>query len=134
MHRSQVAIDRLRHLHRDVEWPEARKAMRRNILTQVITDETRKYIQMEEDETLETMGYTYDLETLISMASKYEKVHNKAPKKELPTVFQVASGGLVEDPYKLKTELQALKKENFTDKNLLRELVTELIANPAMPR
>ena len=68
MHRSQVAIDRLRHLHRDVEWPEARKAMRRNILTQVITDETRKYIQMEEDETLETMGYTYDLETLISMA------------------------------------------------------------------
>lgn len=134
MHRSQVAIDRLRHLHRDVEWPEARKAMRRNILTQVITDETRKYIQMEEDETLETMGYTYDLETLISMASKYEKIHNKAPKKELPTVFQVASGGLVEDPHKLKTELQALKKENFTDKNLLRELVTELIANPAMPR
>jgi len=134
MHRSQVAIDRLRHLHRDTEWPEARKAMRRNILTQVITEETRKYIQMEEDKTLETMGYTYDLETLISMASKYEKIHNKAPKKELPTVFQVASGGLVEDPHKLKTELQALKKENFTDKNLLRELVTELIANPAMLR
>jgi len=134
MHRSQVAIDRLRHLHRDTEWPEARKAMRRNILTQVITDETRKYIQMEEDETLESMGYTYDLETLIRMASKYEKLHNKAPKKELSTVFQVASGGLVDDPQKLKNELLHLKKENFSDKNLLRELVTELIANPAMPR
>ena len=134
MHRSQVAIDRLRHLHREVEWPEARKAMRRNILTQVITDETRKYIQMEEDETLETMGYTYDLETLISMASKYEKVHNKAPKKDLQTVFQVASGGLLEDPQKLKNELQHLKRETMTDKNLLREIVTELIANPVTPR
>ena len=133
MHRSQLAVDRLRHLYRPEVWPEIRDQMRKNILTQVISEETRRYIQMEEDETLETMGMPYELQTLISMANRYEKIHNKIPRKEMQTVFKVASGGLVDDQ-KLKSELHHLKKENFTDKNLLREIVSELLINPAMTK
>ena len=133
MHRCLVAIDKLRIQYPPESWPESRKWLRRNILTQIITDETRRYITQEEDNVMEKFGIPIDIEQLISLAHIFEMQHNKAPKTELTTLFQAASGGLSEDPLKMKSELNYLKKEALTEKNLKNTLV-ELLANPVMPR
>ena len=117
MLRCLVAIDRLKILYLPQNWPEARINLRRNILTQIITEDTRRYIRMEEDDILEKHGLPIDLDALILMAHKYEIQYNKAPKTEVSTLFQVASGGLSEDPHKLKAELKYLKRETFNEKN-----------------
>jgi hypothetical protein len=54
------------------------------------------------------------------MAHKYEVQYNKAPKTEVTTLFQVASGGLSEDPQKLKSELKHLKREAKRDELLIK--------------
>ena len=133
MHRCLVAIDKLRILYNPEAWTETRLWLRRNILTQIITEDTRRYIRLEEDDILEKFGIPIELETLISMANKYEIQHNKAPKSELKTMFQVASGGLTEDPQKLRNELSHLKKETFLEKNLKNNLM-EIMANPVMTK
>ena len=61
-----------------------------------------------------------DLDALITMAHKYEVQYNKAPKTEVTTLFQVASGGLSEDPQKLKSELKHLKREAKRDELLIK--------------
>jgi len=116
MLRCLVAIDRLKILYLPTAWPEARINLRRNILTQIITEDTRRYIRLEEDDILEKHGLPIDLDALITMAHKYEVQYNKAPKTEVTTLFQVASGGLSEDPQKLKSELKHLKRETFQEK------------------
>ena len=133
MLRCLVAIDRLKILYLPRNWPEARINLRRNILTQIITEDTRRFIRMEEDDILEKHGLPIDLDALITMAHKYEVQYNKAPKSEVSTVFQVASGGLSEDPQKLKTELKHLKKEIFTDKNL-KNSSADILTAPVMPK
>jgi len=50
MYRSLISIDRLRHLYSVEAWPEIRSTLRRNILTQVISEKTRRHIQIEERE------------------------------------------------------------------------------------
>jgi len=45
MARSMIAIDRLKHLHPSEAWPEVRNIMRRNILTQVISDKTKRLVK-----------------------------------------------------------------------------------------
>jgi hypothetical protein len=72
MLRCLVAIDRLKILYLPQNWPEARINLRRNILTQIITEDTRRYIRMEEDDILEKHGLPIDLDALILMAHKYE--------------------------------------------------------------
>ncbi len=130
MLRCHVAIDRLKILYLPQNWPEARKNSRRNMLTQIITEDTKRYIRMEEDDILEKHGLPIDLDALILMAHKYEIQYNKAPKTE---VFQVASGGLSEDPHKLKAELKYLKRENFNEKNQ-KSHQSELSAAPVMTK
>jgi hypothetical protein len=56
MLRCLVAIDRLKIIYLPSAWPKARINLRRNILTQIITEDTRRYIQLEEDDILEKHG------------------------------------------------------------------------------
>ncbi|MCZ2207549.1 hypothetical protein [Cylindrospermopsis raciborskii] len=131
MHRSLVAIDRLQHLHSKEAWPEIRNTMRRNILTQIIADETRRHIQLEENEILEKTGLHIPIEKLINMAQKFETFHNKIPSKDVTTAFQVASGGFIQNIEQLKMENYHLKRNQYQDKRQITECVQELLANPA---
>ena len=92
MHRSMISIDRLKHLYSNEAWLEIRTTLRRNILTQVISDKTRRHIQIEENEIIEKTGLHIDMDKLIDMAQRYEMSHNEIPNKEVSTVFKAASG------------------------------------------
>ena len=134
MHRCLVAIDRLRIQYPTETWPETRVWLRKNILTQVVTEDTRRFIRAKEDDVMESFGIPLDIDQIITLAHKYEIQHNKAPRTEMSTLFQVASGGISEEPQKMKSELSHLKKEAFTEKNLKNTLLEILTSNPVMAR
>ena len=125
MHRCLVAVDKLRIQYSDDSWPVNRNWLRRDILSQIITEETRRFIRLKEDNIMENFGILLDIEEVIKLAHKYELEHMKAPETEVSTIFQVASGGLAEDFLKMKSESNYLKK---TRKNTLLEILT----NPVM--
>ena len=133
MHRCLVAVDRLRVQYPPDSWPESRIWLRRNILSQIITEDTRRFIRSKEDDVLENFGISLDIDQVIKLAHKYEIEHNKAPKTEVSTLFQAASGGLAEDSLKLKSENNYLKKEVATEKSLQKTLL-EYLANPVMAK
>jgi hypothetical protein len=58
---------------------------------QIIADETRAYIQNEEDDAIESTGMPYKLKKLVKMASRYEHQHNKLPDKYIQTIFDTSS-------------------------------------------
>jgi hypothetical protein len=121
MDRCIVDIDKLRHLYPESGWAEMRQHMRRNILMQVIKEETKRHVQMEEDDITESTGMPYDFEKLIRLADRYERHHNAAPEKEITTLFKVASGGLVQkatDNVKAQDQLQHFKKEQMLEKKI----------------
>jgi hypothetical protein len=121
MDRCIVDIDKLRHLYPESGWAEMRQQMRRNILMQVIKEETKRHVQMEEDDITESTGMPYDFEKLIRLADRYERHHNAAPEKEVTTLFKVASGGLVQkamDNIKTQDQLQHFKKEQMLEKKI----------------
>lgn len=101
--------------------------MRRNILTQVISEDTKRHIQLEENEILEKTGFGVEIEKLIDMAKKYEVFHNKVPTRDVATAFQVASGGFTCNPEHIKLENQALKRKDYTDRKNMTELVHEVL-------
>ena len=126
MDRCILDIDKLRHLYPDSSWPDMRQQMRRNILMQVIKEETKRYIQMEEDEITETTGMPYDFDKLIKLADRYERHHNAIPPTDVTTVFKVASGGF-EPKFKPKdqgSDPAQTKKENYQDQ--IRDLKSQI--------
>ena len=133
MHRCQIAVDKLRIQYSPENWPETRIWLRRNILTQIITEDTRRFIRSKEDDVMENFGIPIDIDQLIHLAHKFEIQNNKAPRTELSTMFQVASGGISEDPAKMKSELNHLKKEVITEKGL-RNTIMEILTNPVMTK
>jgi len=131
MARSMIAIDRLKHLHPSEAWPEVRNIMRRNILTQVISDKTKRYITIEENKILETTGLRVQVDKLVEMAQDYETLYNEAPNREVQTVFKAASGGFTENIESMRQELQHFKKSKFDQKNQITEVVQDILTNPA---
>ena len=127
MHRSLIAIDRLQHLYSSDAWLEMRTSLRRNILMQIISDDTKRHVQLEENEIIEKTGFGVEIDKLIDMAKKYEIFHNKVPTKDVSVAFQVASGGFNCNPEHIKLENQALKKKDFADKQNITELVHEIL-------
>jgi hypothetical protein len=65
--------------------------LKRAKLMQIIADDTRAYIQNEEDDTIESTGMPYDFEKLVKMASHYERQHNKLPDENIKTIFDTSS-------------------------------------------
>ncbi len=58
---------------------------------QIIADDTRAYIQNEEDDAIESTGMPYNFEKLVKMASRYERQHNKLPDENIQTIFDTSS-------------------------------------------
>ena len=115
MDRCRIAVERLRMTTSEEAWPEASRNLRRNILIQVIKEETARYIKMEEDEVYETTGLKYSFDKIVEMADRYERHHNATPKDEVSTAYRAASGGLIHSPEnidKLKSQLAHFKAEN----------------------
>ena len=138
MDRCIIAIDKLRHLYPAQGWPDMRQQMRRNILMQVIKEDTKRHIQMEEDDITESTGMPYDFDKLIRLADRYERHHNAAPKDEVSTLFKVASGGLHTKPPnadKSLEQLTHLKKDQMLQKKLdtLQAQIETLTANNVRP-
>ena len=131
MHRSLIAIDRLRHLHSPEAWPEIRDIFRRNILTQMISEKTKRHIQIEENKILEKTGLHIDIDKLIDIAQEFELFHGEIPHKDVSTIFKAASGGFTEDITGMRNELQHFKKSKNEQKNQITEIVQDLITNPA---
>jgi hypothetical protein len=64
--------------------------MKKVKLMQIIADETRIYIQNEEDDAIEATGMPNDFDKLVRLASKYERQHNKLPGENIQTVFEAS--------------------------------------------
>ncbi len=86
---------------------------------QIIADETRIYIQNEEDDAIEATGMPYEFDKLVRLASKYERQHNKLPGENIQTVFETS----VTIPKNRK------KQEEF-----IKQTVHEVLVNPVMTR
>ena len=128
MDRCILAIDKLRLKYDSQVWPHIREFMRKNILMQVIKTETKRHIQIKEDEITETTGLPYDFDNLIKEADRFERYNDKMPDKEVQCMFKVASGGLVnkaQENTKTAEQLQHFKREQKLDQ-LLQTLVTRL--------
>ncbi len=90
MHRYDIILDKIRHLHSEQAWPELSRNMKKVKLMQIITDETRIYIQNKEDDAIEATGMPYNFDKLVRLASKYERQHNKLPGENIQTVFEAS--------------------------------------------
>ena len=139
MDRCILAIDKLRLKYEPYAWPHIRQFMRKNILMQVIREETKRHIQIKEDEITETTGLPYDFENLIKEADRFERYQNKAPDKDVACMFKVASGGLVskaQENAKIADQLQHFKREQKYDQHLqsLVSRLEQLEANSVAPR
>jgi hypothetical protein len=119
MHRYDIILDKIRHLHSEQAWPELSRNMKKVKLMQIIADETRIYIQNEEDDAIEATGMPYDFDKLVRLASKYERQHNKLPGENIQTVFEAS----VTIPKNRK------KQEDF-----IKQIVHEVLVNPVMAR
>lgn len=131
MTRSLIAIDRLKHLHSPEAWPEVRDILRRNILTQMISDKTKRHIQIEENKILEKTGLHIEIDKLIDIAQEFEMFNGEIPQREVSTIFKAASGGFTEDIASMRQELQHFRKSKNSQKNQISDIVQDLITNPA---
>ena len=86
---------------------------------QIIADETRIYIQNDEDHAIEATGMPYKFDNLVILASKYERQHNKLPGKNIQTIFEAS----VTMPKNRK------KQEDF-----IKQIVHEALLNLVMTR
>jgi hypothetical protein len=91
LQRYNLIVDKIRHLHSDAAWGEVRQGQKRAKLMQIIADDTRAYIQNEEDDAIESTGMPYDFKKLVKMASHYERQHNKLPDENIQTIFDTSS-------------------------------------------
>jgi hypothetical protein len=82
---------------------------------QIIADETRIYIQNEEDNAIEATGMPYDFDKLVWLASKYERQHNKLPGENIQTVFEASA---------------AIPKNRKKQEDFIKQIVHEVLVNP----
>jgi hypothetical protein len=53
MHRYDIILDKIHHLHPQQAWPEVSRNMKKVKLMHIMADGTRIYIQNEEDDAIE---------------------------------------------------------------------------------
>ncbi len=71
LQRYDLIVDKIRHLHSDAAWGEIRQGSKRAKLMQIIADDTKAYIQNEEEDAIESTGMPYNFEKLVNMAPHY---------------------------------------------------------------
>jgi len=64
--------------------------MKKVKLMQIIANETKIYIQNEEDDVIKATGMLYEFDKLVWLASKYERQHNKLPGEIIQTIFEAS--------------------------------------------
>ncbi len=119
MHRYDIILDKIRHLRSEQAWPELSRNMKKVKLMQIIADETRIYIQNEEDDAIEATGMPYEFDKLVRLASKYERQHNKLPGENIQTVFEA---------------LGPIPKNRKKQEEFIKQIVHEVLINPVMAR
>jgi hypothetical protein len=119
MHRYDIILDKIRQLHSEQAWPELSRNMKKVKLMQIIADETRIYIQNEEDDAIEATGMPYEFDKLVRLASKYERQHNKLPGENIQTVFKT---------------LALIPKNRKKQEDFIKQIVHEVLVNPVMAR
>jgi hypothetical protein len=119
MHRYDIVLDKIRHLHSEQAWPELSRNMKKVKLMQVIADETRIYIQNEEDDAIEATGMPYEFDKLVRLASKYERQHNKLPGENIQTVFETSN---------------SVPKNKKKQEDFIKQIVHEVLISPVMAR
>jgi len=72
MHRYDIILDKVRHLHSEQAWPEVSCNMKKAKLMQILADETHIYVQNEEEDAIEATGMPYEFDKLVRLACKYE--------------------------------------------------------------
>jgi hypothetical protein len=65
MHRYDIILDKICHLHSEQAWSELSCNMKKVKLMQIIADETRIYIQNEEDDAIEATRMPYEFDKLV---------------------------------------------------------------------
>jgi hypothetical protein len=65
MHHYDIILDKIHHLHSEQAWPEVSCKMKNVKLMQIIADETRIYIENEEDDAIKATGMPYEFDKLI---------------------------------------------------------------------
>jgi hypothetical protein len=90
MNRASTIINKLAPLYSYSVWPERCNELTKGILRQIVGENTRAYLDMEDGRNIRS-GLKTDIQASISIADEYEKVHRVIPTKEIETTFQVAS-------------------------------------------
>jgi hypothetical protein len=90
MNRASTIINKLAPLYSYSVWPERSNELTKGILRQIVGDNTRAYLEMEDGRNIRS-GLKTDIQASISIADEYKKVHRVIPTKEIETTFQVAS-------------------------------------------
>jgi hypothetical protein len=91
MTRAEKLVERLAPLYPMAAWPTQRLSLLKQILVQVIDEDVRFQLELEEQRCL-SAGTIYDFQAAIETVRQYEKRKNGGPKKDRGLAFLVASG------------------------------------------
>ena len=117
MQRAEIVIDRLKVLHSNDNWPEVKAQLKRKILMKNVSDETRKHIQAEENDSVEMTGFPVTLARLIKLAAKHERRFGKfAP--QIQTAYE--------------QQIDQVPRGKSKRREFIQEVVAEVLANPAV--
>ena len=90
MTRAKTLIEKLAPLHSRAAWPEKCEDMGKAILKQIVNQDTRVALDMEEQKMIRA-GASLSLKQMTNLAFDHEKYNKLIPTKDVATTFQVAS-------------------------------------------
>ena len=91
MARARILVDRLRHMYSAQSWSENCDRIMTSILKQIISTNTRKYVDIEESKKWK-LGIVMDFATMLDMVDTYESTHDEIPKADMITSVNACSG------------------------------------------
>ena len=110
MKRLNVLIERLSCLYDPAAWKEMSYHMQKTSLMQIITEKTRKYIELEMNKT-KKYGVRIPLKDLIDQVHEYETSHNQIPKNEVAIVYTVGPTNIPNWVNQLGDRQKAIKSQ-----------------------
>lgn len=125
MGRVKILANRLQSSSDHYAWPETRHRMLRSVLKQIILPATRRDLDLKEFEALEAGGKT-DIDTLVKIADRYERVNDMVPTSDCATIFMSASCQPKITAIDQQNQISALKKEKSSEKSELKQIKDDL--------
>ena len=110
MKRLNVLIERLSCLYDPAAWKEMSYHMQKTSLMQIITEKTRKYIELEMNKT-KKYGVRIPLKDLIEQVHEFETSHNQIPKNEVAIVYTVGTNNIPNWVNQLGDRQKAIKSQ-----------------------